>query len=1359
MGERDVTKTGLGRVTISTAADSTFNTGLTSDFLISAGTLETTVAGALGTTGLGNTANVNVATGGTFYYNNAVAGTVNNPLELSGGTLSAAGNNQTYNGTVNVSANSTVNLINASSTVLTDPARSVTLSGIISGAGKLTVNGNSVLTAGNAESGTLTISNNGNTGWSGGVQMDRGTIVTTVANGLGTGPITFNLFGRIIVRAIDGTTYTYASPMNFNSGAVGEFSPDNTGPLASNFEVVQSGVVNLGSGTGSAIARFSLADVASNLTFTGGVVLKDDASLTVQGGAADALVTITGIGISEVGGARTLNINDEAGAWGGTSTRLRIDASGSYTGGTNLNEGILILGIKDALGTGALTITATATLTPGVDLSGANTVLNPLNLGSGVNTANLTVAGSNSITMGGLTTVSGNNRTVTNSLTAGTLRLASVQLAELSTARTLTVTGVGTTEIGTLINFGADNTLNNTNTTVPLTIDTNIFLSDDIATGRTLTMGGTGATNVTGVIADFNGAGVAGNLTYAGSNVLTLSGANTFSGVLAVNSGTVDFSTASDIAAGASNLGQGPSITLGTVASGTAGVLHFSGSTNQSTNRLITQLGNATFSVAGTAGAIMTYTGAITSATNSATFTGAAGSQGVISGGYTHTDDAADITVNGATWFHQTATSRVGDDVTVTGATTIFNLDSGLFQVRDDFTVTAGGTLNLNGAGVLSFDIATLSADASLRATNGGIINLLANNAVVLTAFDSMRIGTDATGTGTLAMSTFNQTVFDFLLGNRQTDRIGNVTGTGILTITGSFDLYQGTIDANLANSGAGTLDKIGNIGTVTLTGDNSGLTSTGGAAVYSGTLALDYTVSNTTKLNSAAMLDMRGGALQVIGNNSAATTQTVSNTILSNNGASVIQVIGGTLQDAVLNLGAITRAGNANDGTLRFILPTGTQSATHGITTTSVNNNVTSAGILGGWATVNDGTGMFFARNDGSGNVVAATTVLQDNVALWVNGDNISDSTGYTGTIALNNINSLRFDAAAGSNLVMADAGVLSIATGGLLVTSNVGGTPNFLGGTLTSGLITGNVPELIVTQDSAAIFELGADLRLNQALVKSGSGTLRLSGNNVATGYTDILDGTIEVIGGNGIGDTSLVTLNANRNAMLQLLNDETIGRLQGGQRADGEDNGIVAIGGNTLTLNQSGSTTYSGRFTGAGSLVMDTGGTGNLETNGAAPDSPARSWPAAACSSFGGTTGATGALAFTINRGGSFLLDNNDFNSITTRLVDTSSIFLNSADGAFSGTAQPRGLANREDDDTNSTETYGALFINSGANYVSLEASGGTSSQAGLLADTGWTRSNSATIDVRARSLGAKSGAVGGPSSRSPTAAMRP
>jgi autotransporter-associated beta strand protein len=182
--------------------------------------------------------------------------------------------------------------------------------------------------------------------------------------------------------------------------------------------MTQSGVITLGSGGTGATARFNLADAASNLIVTGGVVLNGNSSISVEGGDADSLVSINTTGISGTG---NLAINDEAGAWAVTSTRLAINAASTFIGNTTLNEGTLILGHKDALSTGSLTITGASTIQAGADLSGANAVANALTLNN-----SLTVAGSNNLTFSGTFTGTGGNadRTLTNSLTSGTLVLS-----------------------------------------------------------------------------------------------------------------------------------------------------------------------------------------------------------------------------------------------------------------------------------------------------------------------------------------------------------------------------------------------------------------------------------------------------------------------------------------------------------------------------------------------------------------------------------------------------------------------------------------------------------------------------------------------------------------------------------------------------------------------------------------------------------------------------------------------------------------------------------------------------------------------------------------------------------------------
>jgi fibronectin-binding autotransporter adhesin len=1146
MGERDVTKTGLGKVTLTAAADPTFNIGDTADVTVNAGTLEMTNVAALGDAVNGNFATVTVNSTSAFYFNNATtstAVTLAMPLTLAGGTLSAGGNIQIYGGPVNVSANSFINMRDSNSTVTSTTARSITFAGVLSGAGRLTVDSVDTLVAGNAETGTLTLTNLANT-WNGELLFERGSVdftssPGTAANAGHTGAVTFNTLGRLIYRNINGQTLNRTGALTFAAGSIGEVFVDNiSAVLGADYVINQNGVTTLGSGGIGATARFTINDAASTLNIAGGVVLGGNSSISVDGGDADSLVIISSI-ISDGGSGYSLAINDDAGAWAVTNDIIRLTGANSFTGNISLSEG------------------------------------------------------------------------------------------------------------------------------------------------------------------------------------------------------TLEFNTVTSISGGASALGNGTAITMN------GGTLRFIGGSPQATDRPITTAtGVATLSANGVTSAdSITYNGAITVGPTAdgsqIILTGAAGRVGIIAGGITQTGDAADMTVNGGTWTHQTATSRIGDGLTVTGADTILNLNSGLFQVRNDIFVVSGANLNLNATGALSFNTTTLSADASLRAYTGGIITLGANDAIVSTEFDGLRIGTDGTGVGTLNMSTFNQTVTEFILGNRNFDRTGIVNGTGILTVTGNLDLYKGTINANLASTGSTVFEKLGN-GTVTLTGDNSGLASTGATIHYEGDLVLDYTTSNTTKLRAASQLDMRGSNLILNGNASAATSQSVGSFTLGTGGSSRITLNPGAGQEIALNLNAITRAVNAQDGTIRFVLPTGTQSATNGITTDTLNTIGTAPNaILGGWATVDNGSGVFFAANAtnaADGNIIAATTTLQDTVGAWLTGENISDSTGFAGTLNVAFINSLRLNAASGSDVILGSTGVLGINSGGILVTSSVAGTPSIVNGTLFSGAAAAT-PELIITQDSSQAFQITADIRVNHAVYKTGAGTLLLNGNNVYTGVTEIQDGTLQVTG-SGIGDTSVVTLSASRPSTLELLADETIGRLQGGSRNTDSDFGTVAVGSNTLTINNSGgNTTYAGFFTGDGNIIKQ--GTHNLNLSNLSTGFTGVLTVESGMLQMNGL-GQINASIIRINKGGAMIFDNNGTTAPSTaRILDTTPITLNSADGTFNGQTIVRGLAIRNDNDATRDETVGLITLNTGASYVGMEAT--TTLDDSDIIINNLVRLNSSTLNVRGTNLG--------------------
>ncbi|MBE2285205.1 MAG: autotransporter-associated beta strand repeat-containing protein [Prosthecobacter sp.] len=1144
---------------------------------------------------------------------------------------------------------------------------------------------------------------------------DSASVLTISGALLGDKQVVKTGSGKVILSAASDPTFNGSGGANFtvnggnleitNVGALGTLAVGNLAPVT-----VNSGGAFYYNGTAGTVANDltlgggTLSAGTGNQTYSGAVNVSGDSFINMaenNGPAANTARNITLSGALTGNGSLTIDSNNTVSSGSQIGGTLTINnAGGTWDGDLFFNEGTVTIAAAASAGVLPDDITFNSFgryIVQGVD---ARTIdrAGTLNLAAGavgefqVDNTTTTQVTDFTVNQNGLVTLGAGG-------TGASLRVALVD-----TLAKLNLTG------GVLLGGNSSISLSN-NAARVLTI--NSVISD----------GGSGYSLA---INDDAGAWAQTNGT------VRLAGLNTFTGAFALGEGIVEFNTVTNAGGAASSLGQGSTISLA------GGILRFTGSTSQSTNRAISTTASSTLSADGTGGASITYSGAITQATdNGLTLTGTAGSLGVITGGITQVGDAADLTVNGGTWTHATGTTRIGDDLSLTGATTILNLNSGVFRVRDDFTVTAGATLNLNGTGALSFSTATLSADASLRATAGGVINLGANAAVLATDFDGLRIGVDAGGaSGVLNMGAFSLSVSEFILGNRNLDREGIVNGVGVLTVTGNLDVYEGTINASLASSGSNTFEKFG-VETVTLKGDNSGLNATGSTIIYEGTLELDYTANTATKLRTATTLDLRGGTLLITGNAGLNIAQSIGTLTLASSGSSTITVNPGVGREAVLNMGSITRVAAARAGVVRFNLPVGSQSSTNGITTTASLTN----GILGGFATVKDSSGTWFATKTGD-NVTGLVSTTKNDVSTWVAGDNITDAgTGFTGTVTNNFINTLRFDAVAGSTLNVSAAGTLSLGSGAILVTNNVTGNSRITGGSIASAYIGSGIGEIIVIQDSSGTFELRSAISGSQTLTKAGTGTMLLAGYNSYTGGTELLEGILQVSGGNAIGDTSLVSLATLKGSTLQLLADETIGRLQGGQRGTDGDFGVVALGGNNLTINHlGGNTTYAGFFTGSGVLTLgslsnsnlnltniSTGFTGTVVVNGGLFQMSG--------------VGQVDASSFVINNGGALLLDNNGGTRSGTRILDSASVTLNSAAGTFAGELVVRGLAIRTNQNASTNETIGNLVFQSGASYLTGEASG-TTGVAQIIASN-FIRNNNATVMARGRALGLTTG----------------
>lgn len=406
--------------------------------------------------------------------------------------------------------------------------------------------------------------------------------------------------------------------------------------------------------------------------------------------------------------------------------------------------------------------------------------------------------------------------------------------------------------------------------------------------------------------------------------------------------------------------------------------------------------------------------------------------------------------------------------------------------------------------------------------------------------------------------------------------------GTGTLflsgpsTTTGGLTVNGGTVNLNFARavasqSGAGSVsDSLSSASPLTLGGGNFTLTGrTNGAATsltgasWSTTTNLGIiTVASTTGLAPGQLVSHANlpagayvssvlsgtqfvinlkptvagsGATITATANSFTTSQTFAGLILNAGRALVTATVpGGGSDGTVLNLNAITV--NAG-GTVNFTLPTGTQSATHGITTDNLNTH----GILGAWARVGD----HWATN--------ATDAADGNITALTAGS-YTDVNRLGGTITSNAAANVRIvDGGASGDVTPAAAGTTDIhtllqtatvgtvtynpgttdvlrlgATGGIMVASTakaltIGASDN--DGMLTAGGAANTAGTLYLTNnhasDSLTIRSTIADNGTGVVGVTTAQGNIEFTGTNTYTGRTVIGAGQLRISGEENLGN----------------------------------------------------------------------------------------------------------------------------------------------------------------------------------------------------------------------------------------------
>jgi autotransporter-associated beta strand protein len=1046
---------------------------------------------------------------------------------------------------------------------------------------------------------------------------------------------------------------------------------------------------------------------------------------------AGALVELTG-GVFYVSNATSTTVSNNLILSGGTlsagGNNQTYSGSASLAANSNVdlldpvtrNNGRTITLSGVLSGTAGLTVDSISTVTAGNQFDGSLNINNGNSTWNGALNINRGTVVFTNVAGSGIATPYASNPGDVNFNQFGRVIYRNIDGATLNRTGTLNyaASAVGEFQVDNVGALASNYTINQIGlTTIGAGAAMRVFLADaasalnigDVSltgTGSISVAGGDADSFVTisGVISDGGGAfglDVNNDLgAWAQTNTLVrLNGLNTFTGALGLSDGVLEFSTVTNISGGPSNLGAGSIINLG------GGTLRFIGGTSMSTDRPITQTGSATLAANGTGGATMTYTGAVAGGASTLTLDGTG--EGILNGAVTQTAGGTnDLTKNGTGTWSLNATNTLADDILVNAGTLNINVTQ---APGDDIVITGAGTIvNINAVNAHQGD------DLFIR--NGAVVNLGVNGALGA-GMDALNIAENAAAaaTATLDLKGFTSTVPAATTIGFENSAVGEIVssvGNGVLT-SGSYVVRNGSVASSVTLAGAGGVTKNG-AGIFTLRSIN---TFTGASVVTEGQLVLDYSTNNTSKIAAAAGLTLGGAAgdanplLTFSGNATAASTQAFTTLTLINGASDFVPVSNGG-QAMNVNFTTITRT--AAGGTVDFTLP-----AVGSITTTQALAN----GILGGYATVSNGAA--FASKDGSNNIIPLVATAKDAVGTWLTTDNVIDTTGYSGTLvgcAL--VNSITFSQP-GSTVAV--GGKLGITSGGVLVTSGSNGAG------ISGGQILAATPDLIIHQQAAGDFTLSSAVTGALVITKTGTGGLILSGSNTSTGGVNITEGIVKVSGGNAIGDTAPVNFKDVAGSGLTLLANETVGNLSG----NGAVASTLALGSNTLTVNQTTALNYSGSITGNGTLVKQ--GTANLALNGVSPsfNGPVVVNQGLLFASGANLSNLPSISSLTVNSGGAFLVDNNGSNPIPDRVNNAAGVTLRSlGGGGFFG------VHIRGDQDVSANETFGTLTLAGGSSGIAVNQNGGTNRTA-ILTFASLVRQDNATIFLNGRNLAATTG----------------